>query len=197
VRSWTPLAGAYQGFLITHGESISIADYLTLSEDGRPVYRPTVHYAYHPCDDTVLSIHEMAGKNWHPQSVRRILRDDITDGIDEMGVLLMGNPRGVYWYGSRLSIHDARQLAPFNSATSLQVAAGVLAGIVWGLRNPREGVVEPENIDHRMVLGIARPYLGELVGVYGDWSPLQDRGWLFSEDLDRDDPWQFRNIRVT
>ena len=30
VRSWTPLEGPYHGFLITHGESISIADYLTL-----------------------------------------------------------------------------------------------------------------------------------------------------------------------
>src|SRR5205085_694629 len=27
VRSWTPLEGPYQGYLITHGEAISIADY--------------------------------------------------------------------------------------------------------------------------------------------------------------------------
>ena len=33
--------------------------------DGDAVrYRPTVHYAYHPCDDAVLSMHELAGKNW-------------------------------------------------------------------------------------------------------------------------------------
>src|ERR1700682_4097442 len=31
VRSWTPLHGPYHGFLITHSEAISIADYLTVS----------------------------------------------------------------------------------------------------------------------------------------------------------------------
>lgn len=197
VRSWTPLEGSYQGFLITHGESISIADHLTLRENGKVVYRPTVHYAYYPCDDALLSIHEIASKNWHPQCNQRIIRDEITSGIDEMGVLLLGNAKGVYWYGSRLSIQEARQRVPFNNATSLQVAAGVLAGVVWALRNPHSSVVEPEDIDHEMVLAIARPYLGELVGVYGDWTPLRDREWLFSEDVDRDDPWQFKNVRVT
>jgi homospermidine synthase len=45
------------------------------------------------------------------------------------------------------------------------------------------------------VLEIATPYLGEMVGVYG--TPLQDRGRLYSEDVDQDDPWQFKNFRVT
>lgn len=197
VRSWTPLEGSYHGFLITHSESISIADHLTLKKGGETIYRPTVHYAYNPCDDAVLSIHELAGKNWHLQSNRRIIRDEIVSGIDELGVLLMGNAKGVYWYGSRLSIQDARQLAPHNNATSLQVVAGVLAGMVWALRNPRAGVVEPDDIDYETVLGIAKPYLGEMVGVYSDWTPLHGRGKLFSEEVDADDPWQFKNFRVT
>ena len=65
VRSWTPSEGQYHGFLITHGESISISDYFTVRKNGKSVvYRPTCHYAYHPCDDTVLSVHELAGRNW-------------------------------------------------------------------------------------------------------------------------------------
>jgi len=204
VRSWTPLEGPYHGFLITHSESISIADHLTVRNNdnandnvnGDVLYRPTVHYAYHPCDDAVLSIHEMAGRNWRPQVTQRIIRDDIVSGTDELGVLLMGNAKGVYWYGSRLSIEQARELAPYNNATSLQVVAGVLAGIVWALRNPRADVVEPDDLDPNEILEIAKPYLGEVVGVYGDWSPLQGRGRLFSEDIDRDDPWQFKNFRV-
>lgn len=196
VRSWTPREGPYHGFLITHGESISIADHLTICEDDDAVYRPTVHYAYHPCDDAVLSLHELAGKNWQPQSGRRIIRDDIVSGMDELGVLLMGHARGIYWYGSRLSIDEARRVAPYNNATSMQVVAGVLGGMVWALRNPRAGIVEPDDIDYRIVLEIARPYLGELVGVYGDWNPLQGRGRLFNEDVDWNDPWQFKNFRV-
>lgn len=196
VRSWTPLEGDYHGFLITHGESISIADHLTLRDNDAIVYRPTVHYAYHPCDDAVLSLHELAGKNWRLQRNKRIMRDEITHGMDELGVLLMGNDKGVYWYGSRLSIDEARRLAPHNTATSLQVAAGVLGGMVWAMRHPRAGAVEPDDIDYEGVLEIAKPYLGELVGVYGDWTPLRDRSALFSEDMDLSDPWQFVNFRV-
>ncbi len=41
------------------------------------------------------------------------------------------------------------------------------------------------------------PYLGPVVGKYSDWTPLQGRGDLFPEDLDKSDPWQFKNFRVT
>jgi len=196
VRSWTPLEGPYHGFLITHGESISIADYLTVRDGSTVRSRPTCHYAYHPCDDAVLSLHEFAGKNFQLQHRKRLMMEEITEGIDELGVLLMGQAKGAYWYGSRLSIGEARRVAPHNNATSLQVTAAVLGGMVWAIEQPREGIVEPEEVDFLRVLEIARPYLGEVVGVYGDWTPLDGRERLFPEDLDRDDPWQFKNIRV-
>src|SRR5579863_4800916 len=196
VRSWTPTAQAQHAFMITHNESISIADYFTLRENGKVAYRPTCHYAYHPCDDAVLSLHEFAGKNFQLQERKRLMMEEITSGIDELGVLLMGSERGVYWYGSRLSIEEARRVAPHNNATSLQVTAAVLAGVVWAMENPRRGIVEPDEMDFARILDICRPYLGEVVGVWGDWTPLRDREALFPEDLDRDDPWQFKNIRV-
>jgi homospermidine synthase len=196
VRSWTPLEGPYHGFLITHGESISIADYLTARDGDQVRYRPTCHYAYHPCDDAVLSLHELAGKNWQLQTRKRLMMDEITTGIDELGVLLMGPEKGVYWFGSRLTIEEARRVAPHNNATSLQVTAAVLGGVIWALEHPSAGIVEPEEMDFARILEIAEPYLGDVVGVWGDWTPLQDRESLFPEDLDRDDPWQFKNIRV-
>lgn len=198
VRSWTPLAGPYQGFLITHNEAISLSDYLTLKDaEGKVVYRPTCHYAYHPCDDAVVSLHELAGRQGKLQDKKRLITDEIVDGTDELGVLLMGNPKGVYWYGSRLSIHEARRLAPYNNATSLQVTAPVMAGLVWAIENPSAGVVEPEQMDYQRILEICTPYLGDVVGVWGDWNPLQGRlPLLFPEDVDVDDPWQFKNIRV-
>lgn len=196
VRSWTPLEGPFHGFLITHNESISIADYLTLRENGATRYRPTVHYAYHPCDDAVLSLHEFAGKNWELQHEKRLMMHEIASGMDELGVLLMGHAKGAYWYGSRLTIDDARRLAPYNNATSLQVTAAVLAGLVWAIENPQAGIIEADHLDYARVLDVARPYLGDLVGVYSDWTPLLNRGTLFPEEVDRADPWQFLNFRV-
>src|SRR6185312_7284971 len=101
--------------------------------------------------------------------------DEISHGIDELGVLLMGHARGAYWYGSQLSIEEARRLVPCNNATSLQVTAAVLAGVVWALENPRAGVVEPDEMDFERCLKIMRPYLGKIVGAYSDWTPLDGR----------------------
>src|SRR6185369_8406650 len=101
VRSWTPTPRAQHGFLVTHNESISIADYLTLRENGKVVYRPTCHYAYRPCDDAVLSLHEMAGAAWAKQPAWKILDEhEIVDGVDELGVLVYGHAKNAYWYGS-------------------------------------------------------------------------------------------------
>lgn len=197
VRSWTPLEGPYQGFLITHAESISIADYLTVREAGQVLYRPTVHYAYHPCDDAVLSLHELAGRAWQVQPrLRQLHAADIDAGMDELGVLLLGHARGAYWYGSRLTIDQAVALAPYNNATSLQTAAGVLGGLVWALNHPTAGICEPEDLDHAEIMAVALPYLGEMVGVYSDWTPLEQRNTLFPEAVDPEDPWQFCNILV-
>ena len=197
VRTWTPLQGPFHGFLITHNEALSLNEYLTVWEHGQAVYRPTVHYAYHPCDGAVLSVHELAGRNWRPQASQRVLLDEIASGTDELGVLLMGHAKGAYWYGSRLSVGEARRLAPFNSATSLQVSIGVLSGIVWALEHPAAGIVEAEDMDFARHLELSRPYLGPMVGEYTDWTPLRDRGGLFPEAVDASDPWQFGNVRVT
>jgi homospermidine synthase len=198
VRSWTPTAQAQHGWMITHNESISIADFFTLREAGKLIYRPTCHYAYHPCDDAVLSLHEMAGAQWKPQATWHILsEDDIVDGVDELGVLLYGHAKNAYWYGSQLSIARTRELAPYQNATGLQVTSAVLAGIVWMLENPDRGIVEADELDFRRCLEIQRPYLGPVIGRYTDWTPLERRGELFPENIDTSDPWQFTNVLVS
>ncbi len=190
VRTWTPKAGHFHGFLITHGEATSIADYYTVREGAQVVYRPTCHYAYHPCDAAVVPVHEFAGRNWQLQDTKRILMDDITSGIDELGVLLAGHKKNAYWFGSQLSIEEARKLAPYNNATSLQVTVSVLSGMVWAMENPNSGMVEPDEMDFRRNPEICAPYLGTVTGAYTDWTPLSDREKLFPEDLDKTDPRQ-------
>ena len=196
VRSWTPDEGPMHGWIITHNESISIADYFGGVVDGA-AYRPTVHYAYHPCDAAVSSMHELAGRNFEPQARQRIITDEVTDGVDELGVLLMGNERGSLWYGSNLSIEQAREAAPHNNATSLQVVAPVIAGMLWAINNPECGILEADDLPHDVIIDTCRPYLGTMVSAWTDWTPLEGRGVLFEEDVDRSDPWQFGNFRVS
>jgi homospermidine synthase len=197
VKTWTPLGGSIKGFLITHNEAISIADYFSLVDDKQNVcYRPTVHYSYRPCDDAVLSLHELSGRNLELQSTKRLLRDEISEGSDELGVLLMGHEKGAYWFGSQLSIEEARHLVPLNSATTLQITAAVLAGILWAFENPYRGIVEPEEMDFERILNLASPYLGKIVGEYTQWTPLKGEANLFPNQYDHSDPWQFVNFMI-
>ncbi|WP_061936837.1 homospermidine synthase [Aureimonas sp. AU22] len=198
VRSWCPTPGPQYGFLVTHNESISIADYFThRNKEDEVTYRPTVHYAYHPANDAVLSLHELFGAAGKIQPEHHVLdENELVEGIDELGVLLFGHEKNAYWYGSQLSLEETRRLAPYQNATGLQVTSAVLAGMVWALENPEAGIVEADEMDYRRCLEVQRPYLGPVKGYYTDWTPLTDRPGLFPEDLDEKDPWQFRNILV-
>lgn len=183
--------------VVMRHEAISIADYLTERTDGVVSYRPTVHYAYHPCNDAILSLHEYIGRGWKEQKNKRILRDEIIDGSDALGVLLLGQEGRSYWYGSILSVSEARELMPFNSATSLQVAAGVYSGVVWCLENRYAGVVEPEDIDHKRILEIALPYLGRLEMFETKWMPDNNVNELFDRSrLPTGSQWQIENFIV-
>ncbi|MCB0336273.1 MAG: homospermidine synthase [Bdellovibrionales bacterium] len=198
VRTWCPTLGAQFGFLVTHNESISIADYFTMhADDGSVEYRPTCHYAYHPADDAVLSLHEMFGNGGVPQEKHHILDEhEVIEGLDELGVLLYGHRKNAYWYGSQLSIEETRALAPYQNATGLQVSSAVLAGMVWALENPEAGIVEADEIDFERCLEIQMQYLGPVQGFYSDWTPLSQRVTLFPDNIDATDPWQFKNILV-
>ena len=188
MRSWTPTSQAQFGFLVTHSEAVSISDYYTVLEGERTAYRPTCHYAYHPCNDAVLSLHEMFGKASKVQETHHILDEtEILDGIDELGVLLYGHAKNAYWFGSQLSIEETRRIAPYQNATGLQVTSAVLAGMVWALENPKAGIVEADEMDFRRCLEVQSPYLGPVVGVYTDWTPLAGRPGLFPEDIDETD----------
>ncbi|MGA0001756.1 MAG: saccharopine dehydrogenase NADP-binding domain-containing protein, partial [Steroidobacteraceae bacterium] len=195
-RSWLPSLGGFQGLLMTHDEVFSIADYFSQRSTRGFEYRPTVMFVYHPCDDAMLSALELEGRGWVMQPSQRVLAKDIVTGMDELGVLLAGHDRNAYWYGSQLTIEEARRHVPHANATSLQVAAGALAAAVWAVQHPTCGVREADELDFRECLAVARPYLGPVVGAYTDWTPLQGRGELFEEDLDADRPWQLKNVRA-
>jgi len=199
VRTWTPSEKNFHGFLITHNESISLSDYFTVKDENESLlYRPTVHYAYHPCDSAIVSLSELDEKNFEYGKLKtRVLTNEITDGMDELGVLICGHSKNAYWYGSQLTIQQARNVAPYVSATSLQVCVAVLSAFICAIEKPNEGILEAEDLDFKRVLEISTPYLGNLVGEYTDWNPLKSRSNLGYPDVfDTDDPWQFKNVRV-
>jgi len=196
VRSWIPNEEIV-GMVIRHGEAFGISDRLTVWKKGKAVYRPTVHYAYHTCHETISSLHELRSRNYEMQPKVRIMGDEITKGDDILGALLMGHRYKSWWTGSVLSIGEARRLAPGENATTLQVAAGVVSAACWMLENPWMGVRLPDDLPHDFVLKVAKPYLGKIVSKPYDWTPLKNRKIFFKENPDSKpdrDPWQFKNF---
>lgn len=197
VRSWVPHQEIV-GMVVTHGESFGLSHALTVEKKGGVAYRPTVHYAYLPCNDSFVSLHELRARNYELHPRRRILTDEIAEGSDLVGALIMGHRFRSWWTGSILTIDEARKKVPGVNATAVQVAAGVLGGLVWAVRHPRAGIRFPEELPHREVLQVAKPYLGETVSIRSDWTPLSHHRVYFEEGaqarVDQSDPWQFSNF---
>jgi homospermidine synthase len=197
VRSWVPY-NSIHGMVVRHGEAFTISDSLTVWDEGETVYRPTVHYAYYPCDAAIASLQEMRGSNYRLQSRLRIMNDDIAAGEDILGALIMGHAYHSWWTGSILSIEESRQLLPHQNATTMQVAASVVAAACWILENPDRGVLVPDQLPHECILDRANPYLGESLSVRSDWTPLKDTTEFFAtgdrKSSNRRDPWQFKNF---
>src|SRR3989338_5182379 len=197
VRSWIP----YQeivGMVIRHGEAFSISDKLTVWKNKKPIYRPTVHYAYMPCDETISSLHELRCRNYELQPKWRIMFDEITSGEDILGALIMGHKYNSWWTGSVLSIEESRRLVPHQNATTMQVAIGVVSAVMWMIENPNRGMLLPDDLPHDYILNIAKPYLGKFVSKPSDWTPATNYQVFFKENpnayLDTKNLWCFQNF---
>jgi len=199
VRSWVPNYSIV-GMVVRHGEAFTISDKLTVWKGRKAAYRPTVHYAYCPCDEAVVSLNELRGYNYALQPKLRIMNDEITKGADILGALIMGHDFKSWWIGSDLSIEESRRLIPHQNATTMQVAISVVAAAMWMIENPEEGVRVPDDLPHEYILGVSKPYLGNFISTPSDWTPLRDYRNAFSgfnkPDFDKRDPWQFKNFLV-
>ena len=199
VRSWVPNY-CIHGMVVRHGEAFTISDRLTVWKNGKAIYRPTMHYAYCPCDSAIVSLNELRGYDYKLQEKQRILNDEISSGSDILGALLMGHAYKSWWTGSDLSIEESRRLVPHQNATTMQVAVSVVAATAWMIENPSKGVCVPDDLPHDYVLKIAKPYLGKWISKPADWTPLKHYTNAFqghiNPDIDRRDPWQFKNFLV-
>ena len=201
VASWVPPNHEIVGMIVRHGEAFTISDKLTVWENGKAVYRPTVHYAYCPCDSAIASLHELRGYDYRLQPNIRIMTDEITSGADILGALVMGHPYLSWWCGTDLDIEESRRLVPHQNATTMQVAIAVVAACLWMVENPRRGLCVPDDLPHDFVLGVSKPYLGKFVSVSSDWTPLKHYSNFFrgynQPQLDTSDTWQFKNFLIT
>lgn len=198
VKSWVP-SGEITGMVIRHGEAYGISERMTVRKNDKVIYRPTVHYAYCPSNAAINSLHELEMRNYRLQEDQRIMSNEIIEGRDELGVLLMGHDYKSWWCGSLLNIHDARVHVPGQQATTVQVAISVVACAVWMIINPNRGFNLPDDLDHESILNIATPFIEPFISERVNWDPFQNLNPQFSYNSHTpqpDDVWQFASFLV-
>ena len=126
------------------------------------------------------------------------MNDDIINGSDILGVLLMGHDFKSWWIGSLLDIDESRRLVPHQNATTLQVACSVMAAVMYMIENPREGVLLPDQLPYDYILKHAKPYLGTFKSEPADWDPLRNWSHLYERygapRPKDEDMWQFNSF---
>jgi homospermidine synthase len=188
VASWTP-GGSFPAMVIGHDEAYTIGRSLTVATRGRVRYRPTVYFAYLPCEPTLDSLREAAANGDDEPRRTRVLTDDLDSGRDQLGCLLLGHPLGAWWIGSLLSVGEARAASgPGVNATTQQVSASLEAALAWLLENPAAGARFPEDLPHDAILPAALPLLGPFRSEPVAWTPNGSpprggAGWRFGHFL--------------
>ena len=197
VRSWTPLAGHFHGFLITHGESISIADYLTLAQGRRgalpadralrlsPVRRRGAVPARARRQELALAGSQAAHDGRDHDGHRRARR--AAGGAREECVLV------------RLAADDRGSTAA-GAAQQRDLAAGDGRGArrAWSGRSRTRTTASSS--PRRWISRASSRYRGPISATWSASTATGTRSSIaagcFAEDLDETDPWQFKNVRV-
>ena len=166
VRTWTPKAGHFHGFLITHSEAISLADYYTVTRrrarrlSARPRTTPIIPATTRCCRCTSSRAatgicRTRSGSCWTRSPAASMSSACCSPATRRTPIGSVRSCRS----------SEARKLAPYNSATSLQVTVAALAGMIWAMENPaprhrragRDGL-------RATARDLPCPYLGKVVG---------------------------------
>ena len=186
------------GFLVTHNESISIADYFTVREGGKVVYRPTCHYAYHPATtrccrctrcsarpDACRSEHHILDETRDRRRHRRARRPALRPRQERLLVRLAALDRGDAPHRALPERH--RPAGDLRGARRHGLGAGEPAGRHRRGRRDRLPPL-PRGAD-----ALSRPGRRRLHRL----DPARPTApGFFPEDIDPSDPWQFRNVLV-
>ena len=184
--------GKFEGFLVPHEETITIANSLEVKENGKLVYRPTVLFLYFPCDMAkkyfsnakVNSYPEpdpskpldTDGKDGdtiirgyiYPKNAEIVYKEKITKGTEYVGALLMGENFSPVWVGNRVDLsylYKDKKTSYWQTPTITPVAMSALAATCWMIKNKTKGgIYFPDDIkDYKYILKLAEKYISKTI----------------------------------
>ena len=182
--------GAFEGHLVPHEETISIARSLEVVENGRVKYRPTVAFIYKPCDYAGEFLRKSKVNDYpnpdqtkpldsenengtsivrgyiYPEKVEMLYVDKIKSGTEYVGVFLMGESFQPVWVGNRIELpylSKGKSNHQWQTPTITPVAMSALSAVCWMLKNKdKGGIYFPEEIpDYKGIIKTAEKYISK------------------------------------
>ena len=190
-RTFYP-GGGFQGFLVPHEETITIAQSLEVKENGETVYRPTVMFLYAPCTyaseyfkgakvnnypdpdpDGPQDCENVDGRTIirgyvYPENFEIVYQEKIAAGTEYVGVLLLGENFEPVWVGNRVEtsyLYKNKKDSYWQTPTITPVAMSALAAVCWMLKNKdKGGIYFPDDLpDYKYIIKIAEKYISKTI----------------------------------
>lgn len=184
--------GVFEGHLVPHEETISIAKNLEVIEDGKVVYRPTVAFIYEPCQYASTYLKAAKVNDYpnpdpakpqdcenekgtsiirgyiYPEKVEMLYEDKIASGTEYVGVLLIGDSFSPVWVGNRIELpylSKGRSSHQWQTPTITPVAMSALSAVCWMLKNKdKGGIYFPDEIpDYKGIIKNAEKYISKTI----------------------------------
>ena len=183
--------GMFEGFLVPHEETITIAKSLEVKSEDKVLYRPTVVFLYSPCDFAVEYLkrarvnkyvkddnnpHSIENYNGnlivrgfkYPQNSEILYRENIKDGTEYVGVLLLGGKFNPVWVGNRIEkkfLYRNKKTSFWQTPTITPVSMSALAACCWMIEHQNQGgIFFPDDIDdYKYIINFAEKYISKTI----------------------------------
>lgn len=184
--------GEFEGFLVPHEETITIAKSLEVEEEGKVIYRPSVMFVYSPCEFARKYMEDAKVNDYpesnpqkpmdcenengvtitrgylYPQKAEIVYKEKIESGTEYVGVLLIGENFKPVWVGNRIELpflYRNPKDSYWQTPTITPVAMSALSAVRWMIRNEDKGdIYFPDDIpDYKYILKIAEKYISKTI----------------------------------
>ncbi len=184
--------GAFEGFLVPHEETITIAKSLEVKQNEKVVYRPSVMFIYSPCEFARRYLENAKVNDYpepdinkpldcenqngltivrgyvYPKYSEIVYKEKIESGTEYVGVLLIGEKFKPVWVGNRVELsflYKNKKDSYWQTPTITPVAMSALSAICWMIKNKEKGgIYFPDDIDdYKSILKIAEKYISKTI----------------------------------
>ena len=180
--------GEFEGFLVPHEETITIAKSLEVKKGEEVIYRPTVIFLYSPCEFAVKYLKKAKVNDYlhpdihkpqdddisiirgfkYPKRAEIPYKENIKRGTEYVGVLLLGDKFEPVWVGNRIKKHflyKDKKSSFWQTPTITPVAMSALAAVCWMIKNKdKGGIYFPDDIkEYREIIHFAEKYISKTI----------------------------------